>query len=51
VIPADHKWYMRLSVAEIIVERLEELALSYPAVDERKEDEVAAARKMLEEEK
>ena len=48
VIPADHKWYMRMAVAEIIAERLEDLALSYPAVDEHKEDEVAAARKMLE---
>jgi PPK2 family polyphosphate:nucleotide phosphotransferase len=51
VIPADHKWYMRLAVAEIIVQRMEELALSYPAVDEHKKEEVAAARTMLEGEK
>ena len=51
VIPADHKWYMRMAVAEIIVQRLEELALAYPAVDDHKKDEVEAARKMLEGEK
>jgi len=51
VIPADHKWYMRLAVSEIIVQRMEELNLAYPEVDERKKDEVAAARTMLEGEK
>jgi PPK2 family polyphosphate:nucleotide phosphotransferase len=51
VIPADHKWYMRLAVSEIIVQRLEELNLAYPEVDEKKKDEVAAARTMLEGEK
>lgn len=51
VVPADKKWYMRLAVAEIIVARMEELELAYPPVDDRKKDEVAAARLMLEGEK
>jgi PPK2 family polyphosphate:nucleotide phosphotransferase len=51
VVPADHKWYMRMAVAEAIVQRLEELGLSYPEVDDKKKAELAAARKMLEEEK
>lgn len=30
VIPADKKWFMRLAVSQIIIERLSELALRYP---------------------
>jgi PPK2 family polyphosphate:nucleotide phosphotransferase len=50
VIPADHKWYMRTAVAEIIVERLESLDLHYPKVDDKKKTELAAARAALEKE-
>jgi PPK2 family polyphosphate:nucleotide phosphotransferase len=48
IVPADHKWFMRMAVAEIIVDRLEDLGLRYPEVDARKKDEVAAARALLE---
>jgi PPK2 family polyphosphate:nucleotide phosphotransferase len=51
VIPADHKWYMRMAVAEIIVERMEALGLKYPEVDEKKKGEVNAARALLESER
>jgi PPK2 family polyphosphate:nucleotide phosphotransferase len=51
VIPADHKWYMRMAVAEIVVARMEQLGLSYPDVDEKKKGEVNAARALLENEK
>ena len=51
VIPADHKWYMRMAVAEIVVARMEGLGLSYPDVDEKKKGEVNAARALLENEK
>ena len=44
VIPADNKWFMRFAVGKIIVERLSELDLQYPKVDD-------AGRKRLEEEK
>lgn len=32
VIPADHKWFTRAAVADVIVSRLESLGLSYPAL-------------------
>jgi hypothetical protein len=50
VIPADHKWFMRMAVADIIVEALAGLKLEYPTVTEEKRRELDAARKMLEEE-
>jgi PPK2 family polyphosphate:nucleotide phosphotransferase len=50
VVPADHKWYMRAAVAEIVVQRLEELKLHYPVVDDKKKKELEASRAMLEKE-
>jgi PPK2 family polyphosphate:nucleotide phosphotransferase len=47
VIPADHKWFSRLVVAEAIVEALESLHLSFPEVDRAKQKELAAIRKSL----
>jgi PPK2 family polyphosphate:nucleotide phosphotransferase len=47
VVPADHKWFTRLVVAEVIVEALELLQLSYPKVDRAKRQELAAARAAL----
>jgi len=49
VIPADHKWYMRLAVAEVIVEALESLDLAFPEVTPAKRDELAQARELLQE--
>jgi PPK2 family polyphosphate:nucleotide phosphotransferase len=47
VVPADHKWFTRLIVAEVIVETLESLKLNYPEVDQAKRKELAAVRKAL----
>jgi PPK2 family polyphosphate:nucleotide phosphotransferase len=47
VVPADHKWFTRLVVAEVIVDTLESLNLAYPEVDENKRKELAAVRKAL----
>ena len=47
VIPADHKWFTRLVVAEVIVDALESLELSYPKVSSAKRKELAAARTAL----
>ena len=47
VIPADHKWFTRLVVAEVIVAALESLELSYPKVSNAKRKELAAARTAL----
>ncbi len=44
VVPADHKWFTRLVVAEVIVDALESLDLSYPKVTSAKRKELAAAR-------
>ena len=34
VIPADNKWFMRYAVGQIIVERLSDLDLKYPKIDD-----------------
>jgi PPK2 family polyphosphate:nucleotide phosphotransferase len=47
VVPADHKWFTRLVVAEVIVEALESLDLSYPKVSPTKRKELAAVRTAL----
>ena len=51
VIPADRKWYMRMAVADAIVEALEGLQLEYPVVDEEKKKELEQARGLLIKEK
>jgi PPK2 family polyphosphate:nucleotide phosphotransferase len=47
VVPAEHKWFTRLVVAEVIVEALESLKLGYPKVDHNKRKELAAVRAAL----
>ena len=51
VVPADNKWFTRLVVAAAIVERVERLDLTYPKVDAKKKEELAAARVALAKEK
>jgi PPK2 family polyphosphate:nucleotide phosphotransferase len=50
VVPADHKWFTRLVVAEAVIDALECLDLSFPAVDAEKRKELKAARAALERE-
>jgi PPK2 family polyphosphate:nucleotide phosphotransferase len=47
VVPADHKWFTRLVVAEVVVQALESLYLAYPEVDSAKRKELAEVRKAL----
>ena len=47
VIPADNKWFTRVSVAAAIVDTLEDLHLSYPKLDPKKQKELEAAKKIL----
>src|SRR5437588_12494440 len=47
VVPADHKWFTRLVVAEVIVDALESLELKYPKVDGARRRELAAVRTSL----
>ncbi len=48
VVPADHKWFTRLVVADAIVDALEGLDLSLPAPGAERRAELARARRALE---
>jgi PPK2 family polyphosphate:nucleotide phosphotransferase len=48
VIPADHKWFTRLAVAEIVVDALQSLDLKYPEVSGRRRRELSLVRRQLE---
>lgn len=50
VIPADKKWYMRLVISKIVVEKLEALNLSYPEVSKQHQEDIHQARIILENE-
>ncbi len=47
VIPADHKWFTRMAVADIIVETLEGLRVEFPKLSKEKKLELTEARKLL----
>jgi PPK2 family polyphosphate:nucleotide phosphotransferase len=47
VIPADRKWYARLSVAAVLVDALESLGLDFPKLDEAARVELGKARVAL----
>ncbi len=51
VVPADHKWFTRLVVAEAIIDALEELDLSFPKLTAERRKDLKAARKALRQEK
>jgi len=46
-VPADHKWYTRAAVAEIIVQRLEALDLRFPEVSEARKRQLKKIRGAL----
>jgi PPK2 family polyphosphate:nucleotide phosphotransferase len=50
VIPADHKWFTRLVVAQVVVDELKALNLKYPKMSGEQKRELAASRKQLEKE-
>lgn len=47
VIPADHKWFARAAVADVLATRLEALGLAYPVVSSAQRAELSAARARL----
>ncbi len=51
VIPADKKWYARLAMSEVIVEKLESMGLHYPTVSDEHRASLIEAGKILEAEK
>jgi PPK2 family polyphosphate:nucleotide phosphotransferase len=48
VIPADHKWFMRVAVAAVIVNTLYEIDPQYPTVDEEAKRALVASKAELE---
>jgi PPK2 family polyphosphate:nucleotide phosphotransferase len=50
VIPADHKWFTRAAIGDIVVSRLEALDLAYPALSEEQRASLLVERKRLEDE-
>lgn len=48
IIPADHKWFMRTAVSEIVVEKMKSLDLHYPRVTPKQKEEIEEARVLLE---
>jgi PPK2 family polyphosphate:nucleotide phosphotransferase len=48
IIPADHKWFTRLVVADIIASKLKSLSLAYPTMTEKHQQELLEAKKVLE---
>jgi PPK2 family polyphosphate:nucleotide phosphotransferase len=50
IIPADHKWFTRAAVADIIVRHLEALDLQFPLISPEQRRELNRAQKVLESE-
>jgi PPK2 family polyphosphate:nucleotide phosphotransferase len=50
VIPADHKWFTRLSVAYFIAEKMKSLNLAYPQLEPENLKQIQAAKEILESE-
>jgi PPK2 family polyphosphate:nucleotide phosphotransferase len=50
IIPADHKWYTRLVVADVINDKLKSLDLRYPQVSDEQQQELLEAKRVLESE-
>ncbi len=50
VVPADHKWFTRLVVAEATIDAMESLDLSFPKMDADRRKELKEARAALEHE-
>ncbi|PSR17978.1 hypothetical protein C8255_09860 [filamentous cyanobacterium CCP3] len=50
IIPADHKWFTRLVVANLISKKLQSLNLAYPELEENHMERLREAKVMLESE-
>ena len=51
VVPADHKWFTRVVVAEALIHALGKLDLSFPQLDAEKRKDLKKARAILKHEK
>ena len=48
IVPADHKWFTRVAIADLVVEALDDLRLSVPKLTAEQRDMLAQARARLE---
>lgn len=48
IVPGNHRWFTRATVAQIIADKLESLDLKYPTVTEKQNQEIADAKRILE---
>jgi PPK2 family polyphosphate:nucleotide phosphotransferase len=51
IVPADHKWFTHLVVADAIVAKLQSLALRYPELSDKDREALERAKKLLNGEK
>ncbi len=51
IIPADHKWFTRVAVSRIIINKMESLNMQYPTVSEEHMQNLLEAKELLENEK
>ena len=47
VIPADHKWFAHVLIADVLVKALDELDMSFPRLTRQRRRELAEARRQL----
>ncbi len=47
VIPADHKWFMRYAVSNIIINRLKDLEIDFPTMPVSEKEELEKSKQML----
>jgi PPK2 family polyphosphate:nucleotide phosphotransferase len=50
IVPADHKWFTRLSVAAVLYNTMKSLNLAYPTVSEKQKQDLLVAKEELEHE-
>jgi hypothetical protein len=48
IVPADHRWFSALAVADIMVHKLRSLKPRYPAIKGGEKNEMGKARRRLE---
>ena len=50
IIPADHKWFTRTVVADVIIEKFKALKLAYPVISKKHRKHLLEAKELLENE-
>lgn len=51
IIPADHRWFSALAVADLMVKKLRQMKLRYPVIKSEDKEQMEKARKQLERER